>query len=191
MPARVVARREAGAQAVAGIPGSVEPGSGHPVAKDQGNSFAGELTGGDLPVPIDGSEYGTVHNSCGAEPGFQRVDGAVNVRPNGIPTLRPTPSWSKLASRPALRHRHRTRCRPSEGARLRRAGVRRPRQRHPRRRRRSRSGVRCHRRRHREAVRRRDPGRRNTGDHRRPDRGAARRRPGDRLCSRVRSRPTG
>ena len=37
----------------------------------------------------------------------------------------------------------------------------------------------------------RDPGRRNAGDHRRPDRGAARRRPGDRLCCRVRSRPTG
>ena len=52
-----------------------------------------------------------------------------------------------------LRHRHRTRRRPSEGARLRRAGVRRPRQRRPGRRRRSRSGVRSHRRRHREAVR--------------------------------------
>ena len=53
-----------------------------------------------------------------------------------------------------LRHWHRTRCRPSEGARLRRERVRRPRQRRPGRRRRSRSGVRCHRRRHREAVRR-------------------------------------
>ena len=64
-------------------------------------------------------------------------------------------------------------------------------ERRARRRRRSRSGFRCHRRRHREAVRWRDPARRNTGDHRRADRGAARRRPGDRLCSRVRSRPTG
>ena len=54
----------------------------------------------------------------------------------------------------------------------------------------SRSGVRCHRRRHREAVRRPDSSRRNTGDHRRADRGAARRRPGDRLRCRVRSRPT-
>ena len=52
-----------------------------------------------------------------------------------------------------LRHRHRTRGRPSEGARLRRAGVRRPRQRRAGRRRRHRSGVRCHRRRHPEAVR--------------------------------------
>ena len=53
-----------------------------------------------------------------------------------------------------------------------------------------RSGFRCHRRRHREAVRTPDSSRRNAGDHRRADRGAARRRPGDRLCSRVRSRPT-
>jgi len=71
-----------------------------------------------------------------------------------------------------------------------RQGFRRPRQRRPRRRRRSRSGVRCHRRRHRESGPQgliRAGG--NTGDHRRADRGAARRRPGDRLCSRVRSRP--
>src|SRR5439155_276430 len=40
-----------------------------------------------------------------------------------------------------LRRRHRTRGRPSEGARLRRAGVRRPRQRPAGRRRRHRSGV--------------------------------------------------
>ena len=60
----------------------------------------------------------------------------------------------------------------------------------PRRRRRSRSGVRCHRRRHREAVRRPDSCRRNTGVHRRPARGAARRRPGGRLRCRVRSCPT-
>ena len=90
----------------------------------------------------------------------------------------------------ALRHRHRTRCRPSEGARLRRAGVRRPRQRRAGRRRRRRSGVRCHRRRHREAVRTPGSSRRNTGVHRRADRGAARRRPGGRLRCRVRSCPT-
>ena len=54
----------------------------------------------------------------------------------------------------------------------------------------SRSGVRCHRRRHREAVRRPDSSRRNTGVHRRADRGAARRRPGGRLRCRVRSCPT-
>ena len=47
-----------------------------------------------------------------------------------------------------VRHRHRTRGRPSEGARLRRAGVPRPRQRRPGRRRWRRSGFRCHRRRH-------------------------------------------
>jgi hypothetical protein len=50
--------------------------------------------------------------------------------------------------------------------------------------------VRCHRRRHREAVSRRHPGWRNTGVHRRPGRGAACPRPGDRLRSRVRSHPT-
>ncbi len=94
------------------------------------------------------------------------------------------------AGQSVLRHRHRTRRRPSEGARLRRAGVRRPRQRRPRRRRRSPSGVRCHRRRHRGAVRRPDSSRRNTGVRRRADRGAARRRPGGRLRCRVRSRPT-
>ena len=54
---------------------------------------------------------------------------------------------------PSLRHRHRTRCRPSEGTRLWRAGVRRPRERHLGGCRRSRSGVRRHRRRHREAIR--------------------------------------
>ena len=90
----------------------------------------------------------------------------------------------------ALRHRHRARGRPSDGARLRRAGVRRPRQRRPGRRRRGRSGVRCHRRRHPEAVRGPDSSRRNAGVHRRAGRGAARRRPGGRLRRRVRSRPT-
>ena len=64
--------------------------------------------------------------------------------------------------------------RPSDGARLRRAGVRRPRQRRPGRRRRGRSGVRCPRRRHREAVRTPDSSRRNAGVHRRAARGAAR-----------------
>ena len=54
----------------------------------------------------------------------------------------------------------------------------------------SRSGVRCHRRRHPEAVRRPDSSRRNTGVHRRAGRGAARRRPGGRLRCRVRSCPT-
>ncbi len=81
------------------------------------------------------------------------------------------------------------RRRPSEVARLRRAGVCRPRQRRPRRRRRSRSGVRCHRRRHREAVRAPDSSRRNAGVRRRAARGAARRRPGGRLRCRVRSCP--
>ena len=90
-----------------------------------------------------------------------------------------------------LRHRHRTRGRPSEGARLRREGVRQPRQRCAGRRRRRRSGVRCHRRRHPEAVRRPDSSWRNTGVRRRPDRGAARRRLGGRLRCRVRSCPTG
>ena len=73
-----------------------------------------------------------------------------------------------------VRHRHRTRRRPSDGARLRREGVRRSRQRRPGRCRRSRSGFRCPRRRHREAVCGRDSRRRNAGDHRRPDRSAAR-----------------
>ena len=50
--------------------------------------------------------------------------------------------------------------------------------------------VRCHRRRHPEAVRRPDSSRRNTGVHRRADRGAARRRPGGRLRCRVRWCPT-
>ena len=54
----------------------------------------------------------------------------------------------------------------------------------------SRSGVRCHRRRHREAVRTPDSSRRNTGVHRRAGRGAARRWPGGRLRCRVRSCPT-
>jgi NADPH:quinone reductase-like Zn-dependent oxidoreductase len=45
-----------------------------------------------------------------------------------------------------LRHRLWTRRRPSDSARLRREGVRRPRQRHPEGRGQSRSGVRCHRR---------------------------------------------
>ncbi len=81
--------------------------------------------------------------------------------------------------------------RPPEGARLRRAGVRRPRERRPRRRRRRRSGVRSHRRRHREAVRAPGSSRRNAGVHRRAVRGAARRRPGGRLRCRVRSCPTG
>ena len=54
----------------------------------------------------------------------------------------------------------------------------------------SRSGVRCHRRRHREAVRSRDPSRRNAGDDRRADRGTACRWPDDRLRRRVRSCPT-
>ena len=71
------------------------------------------------------------------------------------------------------------------------AGVRRPRERRPGRCRRGRSGVRCPRRRHREAVRAPDSSRRNAGVHRRAARGAARRRPGGRLRRRVRSRPAG
>ena len=54
----------------------------------------------------------------------------------------------------------------------------------------SRSGVRCHWRRHPEAVRRPDSSWRNTGVHRRTCRGAARRRLGGRLRCRVRSCPT-
>ena len=77
-----------------------------------------------------------------------------------------------------LRHRHRTCRRPSDRARLRRAGVRRPRQRHPGRRRRRRSGFRRDRRRHREAVCGSGSSRRDAGDHRRAARGAAGRRPG-------------
>ena len=65
-----------------------------------------------------------------------------------------------------------------DGARLRRAGVRRPRQRHPGRRRRRRSGFRRDRRRHREAVCGSGSSRRDAGDHRRAARGAAGRRPG-------------
>ena len=55
----------------------------------------------------------------------------------------------------------------------------------------SRSGFRCHRRRHPAAVRRPGPGRGNAGVRRRTDRGAARRRPGGRFRGRIRSRPTG
>ena len=69
--------------------------------------------------------------------------------------------------------------------------IRRPRQRGTGRRWRSRSGVRSHRRRYREAVRAPGSSRRNSGVHRRAVRGAARRRPGGRLRCRVRSRPTG
>ena len=73
-----------------------------------------------------------------------------------------------------LRHRHRTRRRPGEGARLRRTGVRRPRERRAGRRRRSRPGLRRHRRRRPEEVRGPDQGRRNAGVRRRPGRGPAR-----------------
>ena len=59
----------------------------------------------------------------------------------------------------------------------------------PRRRRPRQSGVRCHRRRHREAARRPDSSRRSTCVHRRAARGAARRRPGGRLRRRVRIVP--
>ena len=57
--------------------------------------------------------------------------------------------------------------------------------------RRRRSGVRSHRRRHRQAIRAPGSSRRNAGVHRRAVRGAARRRPGGRLRCRVRSCPTG
>jgi predicted ester cyclase len=50
--------------------------------------------------------------------------------------------------------------------------------------------IRCHRRRYPEAVRGSGSSRRNAGDCRRAARGAARGRSGDRLCCRVRSRPT-
>ena len=55
---------------------------------------------------------------------------------------------------------------------------------------RRRSGVRSHRRRHREAVRAPGSSRRNAGVHRRAERGTARRRSGGRLRCRVRSCPT-
>ena len=55
-PARVRARREAGAQAMARIPGRVEPCGGHPIANDQGHGFAREATNRDSPVSIDGPE---------------------------------------------------------------------------------------------------------------------------------------
>ena len=76
-----------------------------------------------------------------------------------------------------------------KGTRLRRAGIRRPRERHLGRRRRRRFGVRSHRRRHREAIRAPGPSRRNVGVHCRAVPGAARRRPGGRLRCRDRSRP--
>src|SRR5437868_3770517 len=59
----------------------------------------------------------------------------------------------------------------------------------PGRRQRSRSGFRCHRRRHREAVCGPDSRRRNAGDRHRPDRGAALWWPDYRLRRRTRSRP--
>src|SRR5919197_778327 len=98
--------------------------------------------------------------------------------------------WSRLDSNPArqrgrrVRHRHRTFRRPSGGARLRRAGVRRPRQRHPGRRRRGRSGFRRDRRRHREAVCGSGSSRRDAGVHRPAAPGAAGRRLGGLFCPR-------
>jgi hypothetical protein len=62
-------------------------------------------------------------------------------------------------------------CRPPESARLRCAGVRRPRQTTSWKIRRSRSGFRGHRRRHSEAVRQLAPGRRKAGVRRGADRG--------------------
>jgi hypothetical protein len=97
---------------------------------------------------------------------------------------------TQLARGRGLRHRRRTRGQPSDGARLRRAGVCGPRQRRPGRCERSRSSVRYIRPRHREAIRARDTSRRNAGDHRWPNRSTAFRRPDDRLRCRVRPRST-
>ena len=108
---------------------------------------------------------GDVDFTVGASPadlGPDRVAGTVPARPPSGGAERPRARRGRRSrddGDPArtrgrrVRHRHRARCRPSEGARLRRAGVRRPRERRPGRRRRRRSGVRCHRRRHPEAVR--------------------------------------
>ena len=63
---------------MARIPGRVEPCGRHPVANDQGHGFAGESIDRDPPVSIDGPENGTVLDLRGAEPVFQRPDGAVN-----------------------------------------------------------------------------------------------------------------
>ncbi len=72
------ARREAGPQAMAGIPGRVEPCGGNPVAKDQGYGFAGQSTDREAPVSIDGPEDGTVLDPRGVERVFQRPDRAAN-----------------------------------------------------------------------------------------------------------------
>src|SRR5258708_193643 len=72
------ALREASPQAVAGIPIGVEPCGCHPIANNQGHRFAGQLTGRDTPVSIDGPEDGTLLDLRGAEPVFERPDGAVN-----------------------------------------------------------------------------------------------------------------
>src|SRR6202008_65436 len=74
------------------------------------------------------------------------VHGAAGAGGSMVTQLAREAGASVIGTRPARR--------PSDGARLRCEGVRRPRQRRPGRRPRSRSGVRCHRRRHREAVRR-------------------------------------
>src|SRR5271157_161700 len=63
---------------MAGIPLRVEPCGRHPVANDQGHGFAGGSTDRDSPVSIDGAENGTVLDPHGADPVFQRPDGAVN-----------------------------------------------------------------------------------------------------------------
>src|SRR5580692_6319635 len=72
------ARREAGAQAAARVARRIEPCGRHPVAYDQGHGFAGESTDQDTPMSIDGPENGSVLDPRGAEPVFQRPDGAVN-----------------------------------------------------------------------------------------------------------------
>src|SRR3954447_21250175 len=135
-----------------------------------------------------------------ADFGVDRVAGTVRARPppGGAERARARRGRrsrddgdAARASVRCLRHRHRTRCRPSEGARLRRAGVRRPRQRRAGRRPRSRPGFRCHRRRHPTAVRGSGSSRGNAGVRRRTDRGAAGRWPGGRFRCRVRSCPAG
>src|SRR5208282_5864277 len=72
------ARREAGPQAMAGIPGRVEPRRRHPLPDNHGHRFGRKSIGQDPPVSIDRSENGTLVDPRGAEPVFQRPDGAVN-----------------------------------------------------------------------------------------------------------------
>jgi len=62
---------------------------------DQGHGFAGEPIDRDPPVSIDGPKEGAGVDPANGKPLVECKDRAVwRVRPNGMPTLRPTPSWS-------------------------------------------------------------------------------------------------